>query len=97
MFELRVKELKCRKESLLNHYKASLQVLRGCRTCVGLKTEVTTSCVKMLRSHTRHKHKRTAWGCRWCGRIPNPEKLAIIRTKIFNIWANYAATFTYNW
>jgi len=38
-------------------------------------------------------HKRTAWGC---GRIPNTEKLATIRAKIFKIWAKYAATFTCN-
>jgi len=34
---------------------------------------------------------RMAWGC---SRIPNPEKFAIIRAKIFNIWAKYTATFT---
>jgi len=38
------------------------------------------------------KHKCTAWGC---GLIPNAEELAIIRAKIFNIWAKCAATFTY--
>jgi len=31
------------------------------------------------------------------GRIPNAGKLAIIRAKIFNIWANYVATFTSKW
>jgi len=36
-------------------------------------------------------HKRTEWGC---GRNPNAEKLAIIRVKMFNIWAKYIATFT---
>jgi len=35
------------------------------------------------------KHKRTAWECRGCGRMPNAGKLAII-------WANYTATFTFN-
>jgi len=39
------------------------------------------------------RHKRMAWGCRGCRRIPNAEKLAIIRTKIFKIWAKYKATF----
>jgi len=38
--------------------------------------------------------KRAGWGCRGCGRIPNAEKLAIIRAKIFKIWAKYTATFT---
>jgi len=38
-------------------------------------------------------HKRMAWGCRGCDRIPYAEKLAIIRAKIFNIWAKCAATF----
>jgi len=42
-----------------------------------------------------HVHKRKVWGCRGCGRIPNTEKLAIIRAKSFNIWAKCAATFTY--
>ena len=42
----------------------------------------------------QHQHKRTAQGCRGCGRIPNAEKLAIIRAKIFKIWAKYTATFT---
>jgi len=42
-------------------------------------------------------HKRTAWGCRGCGRIPNTEKLANIWAKIFNIWAKYTATFTCKW
>jgi len=37
------------------------------------------------------RHKRMAWGC---GHIPKAEKLAIIRAKIFNIWAKYTATFT---
>jgi len=40
-----------------------------------------------------HEHKRTAWGCRGCGRIPNAEKLAIIWAKIFKFWAKYTATF----
>jgi len=44
----------------------------------------------------RNIHKRTAWGCKGCGRIPNPEKLAIIWAKIFKIWAKYTATFTCN-
>ena len=42
-------------------------------------------------------HKRTAWGCRGCGRIPNAGTLAISWAKIFNIWANYTATFTFTW
>jgi len=42
-------------------------------------------------------HKRTPWGCRGCSRVPNAEKLAIIRAKIFNFWAKYTATFTRNW
>jgi len=37
-----------------------------------------------------------ARGCRGCGRIPNTEKLAIIRAKNFKIWAKYTATFTCN-
>jgi len=37
-----------------------------------------------------------AWGCRGCGRIPNAEKLAIIRAKMFKIWAKYTATFACN-
>jgi len=41
-----------------------------------------------------YRHKRTAWGCRGCGRIPNAEKLAIIRAKIFKIWEKYTAAFT---
>jgi len=41
-------------------------------------------------------HKRMAWGCRRCGRIPNAEKLAIIWAKILKIWAKYTATFTCN-
>jgi len=47
-------------------------------------------------SGVRHEqeHKRTAWGCRGCGRIPNAEKLVIIWAKIFKIWAKYTATFT---
>jgi len=40
------------------------------------------------------EHKRMAWGCRGCGRIPNPEKLVNIWAKIFNIWTKYTATFT---
>jgi len=40
-----------------------------------------------------HGHKHTAWGC---GRMPNAEKLAIIREKIFKIWAKCTATFTCN-
>jgi len=48
-----------------------------------------------LRFHYCERHKRTAWGCRGCGRIPNAEKLAIIRAKIFNISAKCAVTFTY--
>jgi len=43
------------------------------------------------------KHKRTSWGCRGCGRIPNTVKLTIIRAKILNIWANFSATFTFKW
>jgi len=43
----------------------------------------------------QRKYKRTVWGCRGCGRIPNAEKLAFIRAKILNIWAKYAASFTY--
>jgi len=39
----------------------------------------------------RHIHKLTAWGC---SRIPNAEKLVIIREKNFKIWAKYTATFT---
>jgi len=39
--------------------------------------------------------KGTAWGRRGCGHIPNDEKLANIRAKILNNWANYAASFTY--
>jgi len=42
-------------------------------------------------------HKRTSWGCRGCGRIPKAEKLAIIRAKIFNIWAKHTAAFTWEW
>jgi len=38
--------------------------------------------------------KRMAWGCRGGGHIPNTEKLAIIRAKIFKIWAKYSAAFT---
>jgi len=30
-------------------------------------------------------------------RIPNAEKLAIIRAKTFKIWAKYTATFTCKW
>ena len=41
------------------------------------------------------RHKRTAWGCRGCGRIPNDGKLGIFWAKILNIWANYTATFTF--
>jgi len=41
--------------------------------------------------HHQGGHKRTAWGC---SRIPKAEKVAIIREKIFNIWAKYTATFT---
>ena len=39
-------------------------------------------------------HKRTAWRCTGCDRIPNAEKLAFIRAKIFNIWSKSKATFT---
>ena len=39
-------------------------------------------------------NKRTAWGCRGCGRIPNAENLATIWAKIFKILAKYTATFT---
>jgi len=42
-------------------------------------------------------HKRTAWGCRGCGHIPNAVKLAIIWAKVFKIWAKYTATFTCKW
>jgi len=44
--------------------------------------------VSWLAQNIRH-HKRTAWGCRGCGRIPNAEKLAIIGAKVFKIWAKY--------
>jgi len=47
-----------------------------------------------VKSVDQHKHKRTAWGCRGCCRIPNAEKLAIIWAKFFKIWAKYTATFT---
>jgi len=40
-------------------------------------------------------HKRTAWGCRGCGRIPNDGKLAIFWAKFLNICANSTATFTF--
>jgi len=40
-------------------------------------------------------HKRTACGYRGCGRIPYAGKLAIIREKFFNIWANHIATFAF--
>jgi len=42
-----------------------------------------------------HQHKHTARGCRGCGRNPNAVKVAIIGAKIFNIWAIYTATFTF--
>jgi len=35
--------------------------------------------------HSLCNHKRIAWGCRGCGRIPNAENLAILRAKIFNV------------
>jgi len=46
------------------------------------------------RSKIRGSIKRMAWECRGCGRIPNAEKLAVIRAKIFKIWAKYSAAFT---
>jgi len=50
--------------------------------------------MRFVTSFISFMHKRTAWGCRGCGRIPNAEKLAIIRAKIFKIWAKDTATFT---
>jgi len=38
-------------------------------------------------TENEQRHKRTAWGCRGCGRIPKAEKLAII-------WEKYTGTFT---
>jgi len=43
-----------------------------------------------------NQHNCTAWECKGCSRIPNAGKLAIIRAKTLNFWANYTATFTLN-
>ena len=56
----------------------------------GLETDIVASSDSV-------SHKRMAWGCRGCGHIPNAENLAIIRAKIFNIWAKYTATITCKW
>jgi len=50
----------------------------------------------ILESVFNDVQKHTKWRCRGCGRIPNAEKLAIIRAKIFKIWAKYTATITRN-
>jgi len=42
----------------------------------------TTNLIDLRTSEYPEQHKRMAWGCRGCGRIPNVEKLAIIRAKI---------------
>jgi len=58
-----------------------------------LRSESRAACVQ---SFTLRQNKRTAWGCKGCGRIRNAGKLAIIWAKIFKIWAKYTATFTCN-
>jgi len=66
--------------------------------CKSQKVRVNTNTVTLLMNvWVCRNHKHTACGCRGCGRIPNPEKLAIIRAKIFKIWAKYTATFTCKW
>jgi len=58
---------------------------------VHLQLTFLSDCFKYL------MHKCTAWWWRGYGRIPNAGKLAIIRSKFFNIWANYTPTFTFEW
>jgi len=48
-----------------------------------------------LLNHSCFSHKHTVWGCRGCSRIPYAGELAINRAKIFNMWANHTATFTF--
>jgi len=59
MVDLRDKDLKYAKELLLNHYRKSVQILWGCRTCVGrVKTVVTNHLREMFRSHIHKAAER---------------------------------------
>jgi len=59
IFDLRGKELKYRKELLLNHYRNPCKILGCCRTCVGrVKTVVTNHLRKMFRSRIHKAAER---------------------------------------
>jgi len=60
IFDLRVKELKCRKELPLDHYKMSLQSsMRLQDMCRWLKTEATTSCKRCFKVIRDTKQQNT--------------------------------------